>query len=444
MDRNLRYEPNRNEPKLETLMDFSSSQGILREAEKCNGSGDCRKLPEFGGTMCPSYRATRNEKDTTRARANALREYLTNSEKSNRFDHEELKEVFEMCLSCKACASECPSSVDVAALKAEFQHQYYKTNGIPIRTRIFAHNNSFNKYLSPFARIVNWSFNHEPTASLIKRIMGIANKRSLPNISNKSLYKTLQKSVYKHYKIENKKKVYLFIDEFTNYLDRQIGEDAVVLLQRLGYDVQYIKPVESGRAMISKGLLPEAKRLANLNIKHYKDLISEKTPLVGIEPSAIFSFKDEYQRLADNREAAKELAKHCYLIEEFIQSEIENGAISADLFTSEAKSIKFHGHCHQKALGNQKSSFDVLNLPKNYKVTIIPSGCCGMAGSFGYEKEHYQISMTIGGQTLFPAINKSDKDVIIAANGTSCRHQILDGTGRIAKHPVSILKEALL
>tara|TARA_R110002050_G_scaffold289454_2_gene442140 strand:- start:2338 stop:5265 length:2928 start_codon:yes stop_codon:yes gene_type:complete len=444
MDKNLRYDVDRKEPEIETLLDFSSSQGILREAEKCNGSGDCRKLPEFGGTMCPSFRATRNEKDTTRARANTLREFLTHSEKANKFNHEELKQVFDLCLSCKACASECPSSVNVASLKAEFQYQYHKANGVPFRTKLFAYNNKINGFASRVPRLTNFMFSNGFTSSIIKSIGGIAKERSIPVISIKSLDKEIKSFENKLVKENQIKEVYLFNDEFTNHLDTEIGIDAIELLSRLNYKVSIISHAESGRAMLSKGLVAEAKKMANKNVLKFKNLVSENTPLIGIEPSAILTFKDEYIKLADDKESAKSIAKHTFLIEEFIQQEIDLGNIISEQFTKEEKTIKFHGHCHQKALANQKSSFDVLNLPENYKVTIIPSGCCGMAGSFGYEKEHYEVSMQIGEQTLFPAVRKASKATCISANGTSCRHQIKDGTGRVAQHPISILKEALL
>ena len=444
MDENLRYKPGRKEPKIETMLDFSASQGILREAEKCNGSGDCRKLPEFGGTMCPSYRATRNEKDTTRARANTLREFLTQSEKANKFDHKELKDVFDLCLSCKACASECPSSVDVASLKAEFQYQYQKANGLSFRTKLFAYNNKLNRVGSHFPKLTNFIFTNTFTAPLIKKILRIAKERSLPLLSSKSLNKEFQNTKNQLYKNNSIKTVYLFNDEFTNFLDSPIGVDALSLLSALNYNVKLIKNEESGRAFLSKGLLDQAKKVANKNVSIYKDLINEETPLIGIEPSAILTFKDEYLKLVDDKESAKTIAKNTFLIEEFISSEIAIGNIKASQFTSNVQTIKFHGHCHQKALSNQIHSFNVLNLPVNYKVTIIPSGCCGMAGSFGYEKEHYEVSMQVGEQTLFPAVRKVSESTLIAANGTSCRHQIKDGTNRIAKHPITILKEALL
>jgi Fe-S oxidoreductase/FAD/FMN-containing dehydrogenase len=444
MDDNLRYSSNRTEPEIETVLDFSASQGILREAEKCNGSGDCRKLPEFGGVMCPSYRATRNEKDTTRARANALREFLTHSEKENRFDHKALKEVFDLCLSCKACATECPSSVDVSNLKAEFLYQYQKENGISIRTKLFAYNNTVNKIGCRFPKLTNFVFSNSFTSKLLKKTFGIANERNLPLLYRNSLSKVFQNALNQKVKKNYIKTIFLFNDEFTNYLDTQIGIDTIELLHALNYKVMLIDHSESGRAFLSKGLLLHAKDLANKNVEVFKNVITSETPLIGIEPSAILTFKDEYLKLTEDKASAKKLASHVMLIEEFIAQEIKLGNIRSNQFTVDVQTIKFHGHCHQKAMSDQSSSFAVLNLPVNYKVTIIPSGCCGMAGSFGYEKEHYEISMQIGEQSLFPVIRKSSEDVIISANGTSCRHQIKDGTQRIALHPITILKNALL
>ncbi|WP_299228077.1 FAD-binding and (Fe-S)-binding domain-containing protein [uncultured Psychroserpens sp.] len=440
MDESLRYEVDRKEPTIPTILDFSNTQGILREAEKCNGSGDCRKLSQFGGTMCPSYRATKNEKDTTRARANALREFLTHSEKQNKFDHHELKEVFDLCLSCKACASECPSSVDVASLKAEFLYQFQEVNGYRFKDRFFANSTKYNKISANFPKISNSIFTNSWSSKLMKHILGIHPNRSLPIITKPfSSLKAQIKSDDGYIK-----KVFLFIDEFINYLESSIALDAKLLLENLGYKVLTISHIESGRSYISKGFLKQAKAIANSNINYFKETANEEDfCLVGIEPSAILTFKDEYLKLADDKITAKRIADQTFMIETFIQQEIELGNITSEQFTSDHKIVKFHGHCHQKAFSNQMSSFSVLNLPKNYKVSIIPSGCCGMAGSFGYEKEHYDVSMLIGEQTLFPAIRKTSQDVIIAANGTSCRHQIKDGTKREAYHPISILLKAL-
>ena len=208
--------------------------------------------------------------------------------------------------------------------------------------------------------------------------------------------------------------------------------------------MELIEHPESGRTFISKGFLEQAKKLANKNINLFKNVISEETPLLGIEPSAILTFRDEYLRLADDKPTAEKVAKNTFLIDEFIKKEIIAGNITSASFTSEKKKIKLHGHCHQKALSNIENTFAMLNLPENFEVTIIPSGCCGMAGSFGYEKEHYEVSMAIGEQTLFPAVRKAPAEVVIAAPGTSCRHQIKDGTGRTAIHPVEIMAAALL
>lgn len=440
MDENLRVEAGRVEPDIQTIQDFSESLGVLRLAEKCNGSGDCRKLPSAGGTLCPSYRATRNEKDTTRARANALREYLTNSQKDNKFNHKELYQVFELCVSCKACASECPSNVDVAALKAEFLYQYQKANGFSIRSKIFANNSKLNQLGSLLPSFTNFVVN----LPFVKKSMGVAPKREVPLLAKTTFRKwheNRQSKAQKH-SFPNGK-VYLFCDEFTNYYDVSVGIDAFELLTELGYKVEIINHEESGRAYISKGFLEEAQVIANKNVAIFKDLISENTPLIGIEPSAILTFRDEYIRLAKDKESAERISKNALTIEEFFKKEITSGKIHSEQFSDLEKSIKIHGHCHQKSLSSVEATFAMLNLPKNSSVTIYNSGCCGMAGSFGYEKEHYDISMQMGEDTLFPKIRATDSETAIAAAGTSCRHQIFDGTNRKALHPVTILRACL-
>jgi FAD/FMN-containing dehydrogenase/Fe-S oxidoreductase len=438
MDENFRFETGREEPDIQTLQDFSDSMGILRAAEKCNGSGDCRKLPSAGGAMCPSYRATRNEKDTTRARANALREYLTHSEKENKFNHQELYEVFDLCVSCKACASECPSNVDVASLKAEFLYQYQNANGYSFRNKIFANNAKMNAMGSLFPSFTNFVAN----LSFVKRRMGIAPERKVPLLAPQTFRKWLATQVPSKLTLD-KGDLYLFCDEFTNYYDVQVGIDAYELLTRLGYKVLVVNHEESGRAFISKGFLEEAKLIAIKNVATFAPLINDNCPLIGIEPSAILTFRDEYLRLAENKVDANQLAKNVLTIEEFFKEEINAGKILANQFSEEEKQIKIHGHCHQKALSSIEATFTMLNVPKNTTVTIYNSGCCGMAGSFGYEKEHYDISMQMGEDTLFPKVRATSKAVSIAAAGTSCRHQIFDGTNRKAQHPISILKSCL-
>ncbi|CAM1350406.1 FAD-binding and (Fe-S)-binding domain-containing protein [Tenacibaculum ascidiaceicola] len=436
MDQSLRYEIDRNEPEIKTIQDFSDSEGILKLAEKCNGSGDCRKSPEAGGTLCPSYRATRNEKETTRARANTLREVLTNNTAKNKFDSKELKNILDLCLSCKACASECPSNVDIASMKAEFLYQYQETNGYSFRSKLFANNAKYNKLGSKFPVLTNFFTN----TTLAKKVMGVATERSVPKLAKQPLSTWLKK----YQSTNSKKTVYIFNDEFTNYYDTEIGKDAVVVLEKLGYEVKTVDHEESGRSYISKGFLKEAKEITNNNITIFKELISEETPLVGIEPSAILTFRDEYLRLADDKISAKKLSENCFTIEEFLANEHANGSLDTTKFSNETKELKIHGHCHQKALSSTHASFSILNIPKNYKVTIMNTGCCGMAGSFGYEKEHYKVSMQVGEDTLFPKVRNCSVDTEIVAAGTSCRHQIYDGTKRLAKHPVTILREALL
>ena len=449
MDKNLRYQVDRNEPVIKTLQDFSESEGILKLAEKCNGSGDCRKSPEAGGTLCPSYRATKNEKETTRARANMLREVLTNNEAKNKFDSKELKEVLDLCLSCKACATECPSNVDIASMKAEFLYQYQEINGYSFRSKLFANNAKYNKLGSNFPAITNFLTN----TIIAKKIMGVATQRSVPKLAKQPLNIWLKKqnitsSLSNSLKIDSveksKKTVYLFNDEFTNFYDTKIGINTIVVLEKLGYQVKNITHEESGRSYISKGFLKEAKEICDKNITIFKDVISDETPLIGIEPSAILTFRDEYIRLASDKISAEKIAKNVFTIEEFLASELDKGNINTSLFSTESKELKIHGHCHQKALSSTHASFTMLNIPKNYKVTIMNTGCCGMAGSFGYEKEHYKVSMQVGEDTLFPKIRNCSTETEIAAAGTSCRHQIFDGTKRIAKHPITILKEALL
>lgn len=445
MNTMLRYEPGQLTPEFRTIFRFHQ-QDILQHAEQCNGSGDCRKTHLSGGTMCPSFMATRNEKDTTRARANILREFLTHSTKLNRYDHQEIYEVMSLCLSCKACKSECPSNVDMAKLKAEFLQHYYDANGVPFRSRMIANFSTSARLGSIAPTVYNFFMTNAFTSKLIKRTVGFAVKRSMPALSTTTLHHWFAKRAKPSPTIQSKGKVYLFCDEFTNYNDAHIGITAVQLLEQLGYEVQIPTHIESGRAWLSKGLVRKAKTIANRNIEYLKDLITVETPLIGIEPSAILTFRDEYPDLAtdENLEAAHQLAKHALSIDEFIAREMSKGKIQPEQFTKETKLIQLHGHCQQKSVGSLNDTVSILSLPINYKVETIPSGCCGMAGSFGYEKEHYDVSMQIGELVLFPTVRKQLAETIIAAPGTSCRHQIKDGTSKKALHPVEILYQALL
>lgn len=443
MNSMLRYEPGQTTPKFNSVFRYHD-QDVLQHAEQCNGSGDCRKTALSGGTMCPSFMATRDEKNTTRARANILREFLTHSNKINRFDHKEIYEVMDLCLSCKGCKSECPSNVDVAKLKAEFLQQYYDVNGVPLRSRLISKFGTISMLGSIVPGIYNFFVTNPITSGLIKKTVGFANNRSMPTLHPTTLIKWYGKNKKNNNKTTNKK-VYLFCDEFTNYNDTNIGIKSILLLEQLGYEVVIPKHMESGRASLSKGLIRDAKKIANKNVTLLKDLITNETPLIGVEPSAILTFRDEYIDLVDDNlwEAAKALSKNVKLIDEFIADEIANKNIDRSLFSNETKKIQLHGHCQQKAIGSLQASVSILSLPENYSVEIIPSGCCGMAGSFGYEKEHFELSQQIGELVLFPTVRKQSEDVLIAAPGTSCRHQIKDGTGRKALHPVEILYAAL-
>ncbi|MDW3197387.1 MAG: FAD-linked oxidase C-terminal domain-containing protein [Cytophagales bacterium] len=438
MDTSLRFEKDQDTPEIETMLDFSDNEGFLRSAELCNGSGDCRKSELAGGTMCPSYMGTRNERETTRARANILRETITRDGVASAFNSEDVKEVLDLCLSCKGCKSECPSNVDMGKLKAEWQHQHYQKNGIPFRTRMISEFSSLMK----LASLAPWAYSNPITSNLSTRITGFASKRSMPELAKETVKKWYKK---KFDQADKTKKVYFFCDEFTNYNDAGIGKTAIKLLDRLGYEVLLIDHEESGRTYLSKGLLTKAKAIARKNVSLFSGLVNQVTPLIGLEPSAILSFRDEYISLLrdEEQEKAKALAENVLTIEEFLARELDHKRLTKDQFQQQDQLIKLHGHCHQKAISSMTPSKKVLSLIPGTKVEMIPSGCCGMAGSFGYEKEHFDLSMKIGELVLFPTIRKQPEEVVIAAAGTSCRHQIKDGTSRIAKHPVEILFEAL-
>lgn len=443
---NLRYKAEQENRELPTFLDWSPDGSMLLAAERCNGSGDCRKLAVSGGTMCPSYRVTRNEKDTTRGRANVLREFLTQSAKANPFDHPEIDEALALCLSCKACKSECPSSVDMATMKAEFQYQYQKLHGTSLRTRAIANLGQLNGLGMIAPGLTNALLGSAIFGGSLKKILGIASQRSLPRLSSYSLrgwYRRHHRSLQPKGPVKGT--VYFFCDEFTNYNDAEMGRKSLWLLSALGYQVVIPEHAESGRAHLSKGLLEQARELTEQNIQQIGHLITKDTPLLGVEPSAILSFRDEYPRLVlpHLRNEARRIAPHALLLEDFLLREWSKGNINPHRFTDDTARILVHAHCHQKAIEGPDASVHLLGIPENYHPELIPAGCCGMAGSFGYEKEHYSISMAIGEETLLPTVRKAPAQTLIAAPGTSCRHQILDGTGRKAYHPVELLYDAL-
>jgi len=455
MNETLRYEAGQEYPEVKTYFNFDDDKGIFCSIEQCNGSADCRRSSKFPGTLCPSYRAGKEERFTTRARANVLRTMLTHpDDRSRPFDSPEIKEVLDRCLSCKGCRSECPSNVDMTRLKAEFLQHWYDLHGVPLRTWCIAHISTFLRIGSIFPHIYNLFAHGGWSSSLLKKVLSFAPARTIPLLGDDPGRKFIR-WVGKHGRASggSGRKVYFFADEFTSYTDTETGKDFVRLLTSLGYDVLIPRHFESGRAAISKGLVRKAASLAVRNVRALKDIISEETPLVGLEPSAILSFRDEYPDLVprEMKGEALLLAKNCLLYDEFIVREADAGRIDAarfrtagdDIASGNKTELFLHGHCHQKALVGTEASARMLSIPECYHVNVIPSGCCGMAGSFGYEKEHYDFSMAVGEETLFPSLRKTDRHAIVAAPGTSCRTQILDATGIHAVHPVQALLKAL-
>lgn len=447
MNEFLRYEEDMITPEIETNLSFDDTHGIIRMAEKCNGTGLCRRTHISGGTMCPSYMGSKNEKDTTRARANVLREFLTTSQKENRFDHEEIKEVMDLCLGCKGCKSDCPSNVDVAAMKSEFLQQYYDTHGAPLASKLIANVEIVSKLGSIVPKVYNAFMDVPLVKNMVKDVMGVSPKRDLPKLHHYTLRKWFSRNESRLKKqFKTTRRVYFFVDEIINYNDVIIGEKAIELLYALGYEVKFLDNKESGRPGISKGMLKRTKAIASKNVALYKGVINANEPLLGIEPSAILTFRDEYPSLlrGEEKKDANEVAKHSFMIDEFLANEVDKGNITAEQFIDKEQKIIFHGHCHQKALSSVDYTKKILEVPTNYSVEVLNTGCCGMSGSFGYEKDKYDLSMQIGELVLFPAVREKERETIVAATGTSCRHQIKDGTGEVSMHPVEILWEALV
>ncbi len=443
----LRYTPGQPEKNIKTYFNYDQTLGFLRAIEQCNGSGDCRKPHQAGGVMCPSYQATLNEYDSTRGRANLLREFITNSPKKNPCDHKELINILDLCLSCKGCKAECPSNVDVGKYKAEVLQHYYDTNGTPLSANITGAYAKFYQFGSLWPQMFNFFAKQKLSNRIIKKLMGFAPQRALPLLHRQSLRGWAQKTLpHLNDKINTEKKVYLFCDEFTNLNDTQTGMHAILLLHHMGCRVEIPPHAESGRTWLSKGLLKKAKKIAIRNLKTLLPLVNEEHPLIGIEPSAILAFRDEYPDIVPKtlRDDALHMAAHCHTFEEFIAKSSQDGLIDQNIFDNKRQKIYLHGHCHQKALSSMDYSHKLLSIPGGTEIIHIECGCCGMAGSFGFEKDHYALSMQIGELSLFPAIRKAEPDAWIVAAGTSCRQQIKEGTGRQAIHPVDALYRLLL
>ena len=423
----------------------SQMNALMCSIEQCNGAGDCRKSNLIGGTLCPAYKVSGDELKTTRARANVLREILTRGG-----DYSQVKEELDSCLACKGCKSECPSNVDMTRLRAEILQHYYDEHGTPLRSWMVARMAKMEELGAMVRPLYNFFATWKPSSAIIKKIVRFSADRQIPTLSRYSM-RTLVAQENKKTGNPSGRKVYLFADEFTNHQEAELGLTFAKLLMKLGYSVVIPNHVESGRAAFSKGCLKLAKKYAIKNVQMLSGIITEETPLVGIEPSCILSFRDEYPDIvpAEMRDAAKILSKNCLLFDEFITIEVAAGHITQDAFKSIDAEIYLHGHCHQKSLIGVGKCAEMLGLIPGAKVNVIPSGCCGMAGSYGYEKEHYETSLAIGEMVLFPKIREvesgklkvesSGKQVFVAAPGTSCRQQIYDGTGVKAVHPIEIL-----
>ena len=453
-----------------------SDSDLMCSIEQCNGAGDCRKSNAIGGTMCPTFKLTHDELMSTRARANVLREVLTRGlPNKGEKDAAALEEMLYSCLACKGCRGECPSNVDMTRIRSQVLQMLYDRHGTPFRSWMVARMAMVEKLGHTVRPIYNLFATNPFTSSLIKRMVTFAPERSIPTLSRQTMRQQIEKTYpttsEKHsvngtlpsqegtlphsdnpqFSILNSqlKKVYLFADEFTDMQEAELGLTFARLLVALGYEVVIPKTVESGRAAISKGCLHLAARFARKNVRRLHNLITDDTPLIGIEPSCILSFRDEYPSLVPEamRDDAEQLGKNCLLYDEFIMREVARGNITAEQFCSDAVEIWLHGHCHQKALVGIEKTAAMLRLLKGCQLHVIPSSCCGMAGSFGYEKEHYRTSLAIGEMILFPTIRKAMQQhdsnpvtpTLVAAPGTSCRQQILDGTGIHAVHPIEIM-----
>ncbi len=481
MDVGLRAERLRG-GKAEGLVYRWEKETLLQKIERCNGAGDCRKSQVMGGAICPAYKATGDELMTTRARANVLREVLTHNKDAWR--NEDIKRQMDSCLACKSCLRECSSSVDMTRIRSEVLQQRYKKTGVPLRTWLVAHMAMIENMGALVRPIYNFCASNRVISSIIKWVVGFDQRREIPLLKaaggdteqpiEGGLFFTQRSATsadesYTPSNVETtlavqegreaERRVVMYVDEFTKYHEPELAETMKKMLEALGYGVLVPKIGESGRAAMSKGCLHYARKLAIKNVKQLKDIISDDVPLVGIEPSCILSFRDEYPDLMPDelREAAKALGKNSLLYDEFIVREVEAGRIPKSVFKAIDADLWVHHHCHQKALVGIEKTVTMLTYIPKMTVHVVPSGCCGMAGSFGYEKRHYEMSMAIGELVLFPTIRRlkggeaerlkggrAERRVMVAAPGTSCRQQIWDGTGIRAVHPIMVLAESVL
>jgi Fe-S oxidoreductase len=424
------------EPK--TLLDFSVQGGFAAAVEMCNGVGVCRKKLE--GTMCPSYMATRDEEHSTRGRANALRAVLSGQVPATDFAGKRLYEVMDLCLECKGCKAECPSNVDMAKMKYEFLHHYHAVNGLPLRNRLFGHIARLSWLGSRLAPISNWIARSWPNRLLMEWVAGIDRRRPLPDFARETFTDWFDG---RRAPAEAPRgDVVLFHDTFITYNAPEIGRAAVELLETAGYRVQLVDKKCCGRPLISKGMLDEAKAHAEWNVARLLPWVDRGAAIVGLEPSCLLTLRDETVELVRTDEARR-VAASAFLLEEFLLRERARGLTLPFVANGHArKQALLHGHCHQKAMVGTAPTVAALRWA-GYEVAEVDSGCCGMAGSFGFEREHYEVSVTLGNRRLAPAVKSAAAETEIVAPGVSCRQQIEHLAGRRAKHPAQILREAL-
>lgn len=430
----LRLSPSTPISKLETFLDFSPEGGFELAADLCNGNGLCRKSE---GVMCPSFQATDHEYDSTRARAQALRSMIHSASPMEKFGEKEIHEVLDLCLQCKGCKTECPSQVDMAKMKTEFLYQYQKKHGIPLRTRLFGHLSSLFSLSSRFPRLSNF-FLTNPLSRILLDRFGISSKRPLPKLAEKRFSEFFDREPSKEFQT---RKVVLFNDTYTEFISPEIGLSAIKVLEKLGYEVIIPSWRCCGRPLLSKGMLPEARKQAEALVQHLLPYASKNLPIVGLEPSCIFTLLDDYPSLLPNQNLTV-LLNQCVSFDEFINRHIENGNFPISIDQTH-KNLKYHVHCYQKSLKGSKFIENLFKAIPDCEATEIKTGCCGMAGSFGYEKEHYEISMDIGQLVLFPTIKNTLPNTKIIANGFSCRSQIEHGTQRKAEHLAEFLADIL-
>ncbi len=419
-------------------LDFSYEHGFDRAIEMCNGAGVCRK--KTTGTMCPSFMATREEEHSTRGRANALRAAMSGLLPTEDLTSKRMYDVMDLCISCKACKAECPSSVDMGKIKVEFLAQYYEANGTPLRARLFGNIAKLSRLSSGvMAPLANFGVKNPLARQLMERYLGISSQRTLPAFAWEPFTEWFAKRVKP---AATGKQIVLFNDTFSTYNYPEIAIAATEVFEKLGYEVVLPGHGCCGRPMVSKGLVDEAQAAAADVINKLAPYALAGIPIVGLEPSCLLTLRDEYPYLLPDNPYVQTVADHAFMFEEFIADLADTGQIEAE-FTDVPREILLHGHCHQKALVGTTPSHRILSLPPNYRVTEVDSGCCGMAGSFGYEAEHYEISLQMAERRLLPAVREATAETLIVAAGVSCRQQIKHGADKPALHPAQVLRDAI-